>query len=50
MVFDACFSGARLGSAHELAELLDPAPAGLTTLSLDCFDTLLWLDVQARRA
>lgn len=33
MVFDACFSGWLLGSAHEHAELLDPALAGLTRLS-----------------
>lgn len=35
--------------ANELATLLDRAPAGLTTLSLDCFDTLLWRDVHAPR-
>jgi FMN phosphatase YigB (HAD superfamily) len=35
--------------AHEIATLLDRAPAGVTTLSLDCFDTLLWRDVQAPR-
>lgn len=28
--------------AHELATLLDRIPPGITTLSLDCFDTLLW--------
>lgn len=27
---------------HEIATLLDRAPAGLRLLSLDCFDTLLW--------
>ena len=35
--------------ARELADLLDRAPAGLTTLSLDCFDTLLWRNVHAPR-
>ncbi|MCM8729536.1 hydrolase [Hephaestia sp. GCM10023244] len=35
--------------AHEMATLLDRAPVGVTTLSLDCFDTLLWRDVQAPR-
>jgi FMN phosphatase YigB (HAD superfamily) len=35
--------------AGELADLLDRAPAGLTTLSLDCFDTLLWRNVHAPR-
>jgi FMN phosphatase YigB (HAD superfamily) len=27
---------------HEIATLLDRAPAGIKLLSLDCFDTLLW--------
>ncbi|HSI19248.1 MAG TPA: hydrolase [Sphingomonas sp.] len=27
---------------HEIATLLDRAPAGIRLLSLDCFDTLLW--------
>jgi FMN phosphatase YigB (HAD superfamily) len=35
--------------AHEIATLLDRAPEGVTTLSLDCFDTLLWRDVHAPR-
>ncbi|MES2336692.1 MAG: HAD family hydrolase [Pseudomonadota bacterium] len=35
--------------AHELATLLDRAPPGITTLSLDCFDTLLWRNVHAPR-
>ncbi|MGK6319289.1 HAD family hydrolase [Sphingomonas sp. DT-204] len=35
--------------AHELATLLDRAPPGITTLSLDCFDTLLWRDTHAPR-
>jgi FMN phosphatase YigB (HAD superfamily) len=35
--------------AHELATLLERAPAGVTTLSLDCFDTLLWRDVHQAR-
>jgi FMN phosphatase YigB (HAD superfamily) len=35
--------------AHELATLLDRAPAGITTLSLDCFDTLMWRNVAAPR-
>ncbi len=33
--------------AAELATLLDHAPAGIEYLSLDCFDTLLWRNVQA---
>lgn len=33
--------------AYELATLLDRAPAGLTTLSLDCFDTLIWRNTHA---
>ncbi|MBN2973262.1 HAD family hydrolase [Roseomonas aeriglobus] len=33
--------------AHEMATLLDRAPAGITTLSLDCFDTLLWRNTHA---
>lgn len=35
--------------AHELSELLDRMPPGVTTLSLDCFDTLLWRTVNAPR-
>jgi FMN phosphatase YigB (HAD superfamily) len=35
--------------AHELATLLDRASAGITTLSLDCFDTLMWRNVAAPR-
>jgi len=35
--------------AHEIAALLDPAPPGITTLSLDCFDTLLWRNAHAPR-
>lgn len=35
--------------ANEIATLLDRCPAGVTTLSLDCFDTLLWRNVQAPR-
>lgn len=35
--------------AGELATLLDRAPPGVTTLSLDCFDTLLWRNVHAPR-
>ncbi|MFA5966702.1 MAG: HAD family hydrolase [Sphingomonas sp.] len=31
---------------HEIATLLDHAPAGIKTLSLDCFDTLLWRATQ----
>ncbi|HEU4959847.1 MAG TPA: HAD family hydrolase [Sphingomonas sp.] len=33
--------------AGELSALLDSAPAGVRILSLDCFDTLLWRDVNA---
>ena len=33
--------------AAELATLLDHAPPGIEYLSLDCFDTLLWRNVQA---
>jgi FMN phosphatase YigB (HAD superfamily) len=33
--------------AAELATLLDHAPRGIEYLSLDCFDTLLWRNVQA---
>lgn len=29
---------------HELPSALSRAPSGITTLSLDCFDTLLWRD------
>jgi len=32
---------------HEIAGLLDRAPAGVEVLSLDCFDTLIWRDVHA---
>ncbi|HWK34793.1 HAD family hydrolase [Sphingomonas sp.] len=35
--------------AHELSGLLDRAPPGVTTLSLDCFDTLLWRNTHAPR-
>lgn len=28
--------------SHEIATLLDDAPEGVRTLSLDCFDTLIW--------
>lgn len=35
--------------AHELATLLDRIPDSVTTLSLDCFDTLLWRNVHAPR-
>lgn len=34
-------------TASEIATLLDRAPPGITTLSLDCFDTLMWRDVNA---
>ena len=34
-------------TAQDIATLLDKAPAGLKVLSLDCFDTLLWRNVQA---
>ncbi|HVI99725.1 MAG TPA: HAD family hydrolase [Sphingomonas sp.] len=33
--------------AHEIATLLDRAPDTVETLSLDCFDTLLWRNVHA---
>jgi FMN phosphatase YigB (HAD superfamily) len=32
---------------HDLANALDRAPPGVTMLSLDCFDTLLWRDCHA---
>lgn len=32
---------------HELPKALSRAPSGITTLSLDCFDTLLWRDTYA---
>lgn len=32
---------------HQLATALDHGPAGLTMLSLDCFDTLIWRNVHA---
>ena len=35
--------------AYELTQLLDRLPDGVTTLSLDCFDTLLWRTVNAPR-
>src|SRR3546814_3729143 len=35
--------------ACDLATLLSHAPSGLRYLSLDCFDTLLWRNVQAPR-
>jgi hypothetical protein len=35
--------------AAELPTLLDRAPAGLRYFSLDCFDTLIWRNVQAPR-
>lgn len=34
---------------YEIEALLDRCPAGVTTLSLDCFDTLIWRAVQAPR-
>lgn len=34
-------------SAHEIPSLLDTAPPGISVLSLDCFDTLLWRNAQA---
>lgn len=34
---------------YELPGLLDRLPAGITTLSLDCFDTLLWRAVNCPR-
>lgn len=33
--------------AYNLAKILNDAPAGLRYLSLDCFDTLLWRNVNA---
>lgn len=33
--------------ARDIAQLLDTAPPGVRILSLDCFDTLLWRNVQA---
>ncbi|CAN5519034.1 hypothetical protein BH09PSE4_BH09PSE4_01920 [soil metagenome] len=35
--------------AHEIADLLDLAGPGIATLSLDCFDTLLWRIAHAPR-
>jgi FMN phosphatase YigB (HAD superfamily) len=32
---------------HQLPDALDRAPPGVTLLSLDCFDTLLWRDCHA---
>ena len=32
---------------HEIAGLLDRAPQGVTVLSLDCFDTLIWRTTHA---
>ena len=34
-------------SAQQIPSLLDRAPLGVTVLSLDCFDTLLWRNTQA---
>src|SRR5689334_22047575 len=34
---------------HMLPNALDLTPAGIRTLSLDCFDTLLWRHVHAPR-
>lgn len=34
-------------SAQQIPSLLDQAPKGVKILSLDCFDTLLWRNVQA---
>ena len=34
-------------TAQYIPHLLDQAPAGVKVLSLDCFDTLLWLNAQA---
>jgi FMN phosphatase YigB (HAD superfamily) len=34
-------------TAQEIPTLLDRAPAGVSVLSLDCFDTLLWRNAQA---
>lgn len=36
-----------IATASELATLLDTAPGGVSVLSLDCFDTLIWRNVQA---
>lgn len=36
-----------IATAAELATLLDAAPDGMRVLSLDCFDTLIWRNVQA---
>lgn len=35
--------------AYDLATVLDRAPPGITTLSLDCFDTLLWRNTHGPR-
>jgi len=35
--------------AHELADMMERLPEGVTTLSLDCFDTLLWRTVNTPR-
>jgi FMN phosphatase YigB (HAD superfamily) len=34
-------------SPHQLATLLNEAPGGVSLLSLDCFDTLIWRNVHA---
>lgn len=34
-------------AARDIASLLDQAPPGISILSLDCFDTLLWRNAQA---
>lgn len=34
-------------TAQQIPSLLDDAPTGVSILSLDCFDTLLWRNVQA---
>ena len=34
-------------TAQDIPTLLDQGPAGVTILSLDCFDTLLWRNAQA---
>lgn len=36
-----------VAKAAELADILERAPAGVRILSLDCFDTLIWRNVQA---
>jgi FMN phosphatase YigB (HAD superfamily) len=36
-----------VAKAAELANILDSAPADVRILSLDCFDTLIWRNVQA---